>query len=718
MEDPTMRNPTLLLLCLPLLLGQTCTLTSDLDKYDDYQFADKNKSDAGKDGGKDAGKDGGEPDAGDAEETWWQRYDKLSGEASPECGEVTEKHLYCTGGVELEVDLACPDHCHAVTGRHCFCPYGREYQDAAEICRSKDMHLVKIDDREENEALGGLMLDMGMSSDEETFGPNGVNAAVWIGLNDLDKEGTFVWPDGSETAYQPWAFNQPDNLTGPEGEDCVAMQPGEGAQFFWHDYPCESYEGMEMERRSEAGHFFLCETADVDKEIGRSSVAFISQNSGPCQIPSSQTPGETCCTTVADVARSAAVEPGRCGLMLPSLPSMCTQFCHPGKVDYESGCPENLFFVGAPPYPPCCTMLGNDSAGYLCGFWESTGSGGCLPNGSATTTCPKPTAYKGPDEPLVKWNKCGDQECVLDNPQELAWADQCCTEPKDLELLLASEPGQCGMKFTNWGSEDCVQLNQKGVLDQSCPSLPLAPNSPMPEVSTMTRPGCCTDLGVCGGVNPASNLGCRANRNSMEEPYRLCRRANKGENLGVDPLLNEINYVYRDDAAGIREVRSKDYGDCDDPIQYNQSSYYFCRGPLAWEQARAACEWKKDRFLVRVDDADENDFLHERFSNSPFWIGAYMNDMSISDEWRWSDTEEPFFMGIHYQCAFASESILWRVIESRYVNWVGCGNSPEEQPQPNDDEGIEENCAQMRPDGYWSDEDCSIEQAYVCEDKG
>jgi len=200
-------------------LGQSCTLTSDLDKYDNYTFGDESK----RDGGKDSGKDAGKSDAGDAEETWWQRYDRLSAEVSPGCEEAAEKHLYCTGGVQLEADLTCPDHCHAVTGRHCFCPYRREYRDAVRTCQSTDMHLVKIDDRDENEALGGLLIDMGIASDERTSGANSVDGAAWIGLNDLEKEGTFVWPDGSQTSYQPWAFNQPDNLTGPEGEDCGAV---------------------------------------------------------------------------------------------------------------------------------------------------------------------------------------------------------------------------------------------------------------------------------------------------------------------------------------------------------------------------------------------------------------------------------------------------------------------------------------------------------------
>lgn len=711
-----MRNHDLIVLFILLVFSQTCTLTPGLDKYDDYKFGGKNDSDADKDGGK--------PDASAAQETFWQRYDRLSAEASPGCEEMGEEHLYCTGGVQLEVDLTCPDHCYAVTGRHCFCPYKREYRDAKKICQSRDMHLVKIDDRDENELIGSIMLEMGISSDEEIFGSDGVNGAIWIGLNDLDKEGTFIWPDGSKMTYEPWAHNQPDNLTGPEGEDCVVIQLSGTNEFLWYDYICESYEGMEIGKEFEAMHFFMCENKNSEKKIGNRTVAFTNQNKDRCKKPSPLSPGETCCTTMADVARSVAIEPGRCGGRIASLGSMCTQICQPGKVDYESGCPESILFVGTPKYPPCCTTLGSESAGYRCGLWESTGSSGCLPNPSATTTCPKPTAYKGPDETLVKYQRCGDTECKLDSPQELAWGDPCCTTREDVELLLAVEPGQCGIIFTDWGSTECNQINQKGELDQTCPSYPIVLNSPIPELDTIIRPGCCSEVGVCGAINSASNLGCSAYRADMKEPYQLCRRANKDESIGIDPLLNRINYIYRNDATGVRESRSKDYGNCDGPIEYNRNTYYFCQGPLEWAQARAVCEWKKDRYLVHVDDTEENSFLHERFHHGPFWIGAYVDDISRinsgsvwSDSWLWSDIDQPFFSGQSYQCVSVVESVNWNVIDKSYVNWVGCDNFDEDQAQPNDDQGIEENCAQMRPDGYWSDENCAIQQAYVCEEK-
>ena len=53
----------------------------------------------------------------------------------------------------------------------------------------------------------------------------------WIGLNDLDVEGTFQWVDGSSLTHQPWAPGEPNN----QGEEDCAM----GSLYRqWNDYPC------------------------------------------------------------------------------------------------------------------------------------------------------------------------------------------------------------------------------------------------------------------------------------------------------------------------------------------------------------------------------------------------------------------------------------------------------------------------------------------------
>ncbi|XP_058513860.1 low affinity immunoglobulin epsilon Fc receptor [Ochotona princeps] len=56
----------------------------------------------------------------------------------------------------------------------------------------------------------------------------------WIGLRDLDREGEFIWMDGSPLDYSNWSPGEPNN--GGQGEDCVMML-GSG---HWNDAFCRS----------------------------------------------------------------------------------------------------------------------------------------------------------------------------------------------------------------------------------------------------------------------------------------------------------------------------------------------------------------------------------------------------------------------------------------------------------------------------------------------
>jgi hypothetical protein len=54
----------------------------------------------------------------------------------------------------------------------------------------------------------------------------------WIGFNDRDTEGVWVWEDGSTGNYTQWAPNEPNDAG---GEDCGSLQDDET----WADLPCE-----------------------------------------------------------------------------------------------------------------------------------------------------------------------------------------------------------------------------------------------------------------------------------------------------------------------------------------------------------------------------------------------------------------------------------------------------------------------------------------------
>jgi len=55
------------------------------------------------------------------------------------------------------------------------------------------------------------------------------SSGFWIGLADIDQEGTFMWQSTAEdqTDFEAWGPSQPD---GDSDENCVAMVPD---SFLW-----------------------------------------------------------------------------------------------------------------------------------------------------------------------------------------------------------------------------------------------------------------------------------------------------------------------------------------------------------------------------------------------------------------------------------------------------------------------------------------------------
>jgi hypothetical protein len=686
-------HPILSLLLLSVgVLIPACSLTSGLDKYDDYTFG--GQADAGTGQRRDAGVGGtADADAGDGgQEGYWERFDRLSREASDACNDVP---LYCTGGTKLDTDLECPERCHAVSDNLCFCPFLLKYQQEARIlCESVGLDLIKIEDEDENNAIGDLLVSLGAEK--------GHMGTAWIGLADHDSDGVFVWPDGSEATYKPWALGQPDNLTQPDGEQCVIFEITEDntPDYVWHDWPCEAYEGKVGGDLVDLGHYFFCEK---DSSAGGTVVDIagfngIATDPASCEWPGTlfQNFGELCCTTIAGLSFGISTEPGRCGIKFPDTGIDCVQFCMPGKVDLVSGCESASLTAETLMEAPCCTIFGDDVNGYACGTWDQ--ELGCHMNSNTwSTPCDKPTAYKGPEEPLVDWLECDGVECELDRPEGLSMAEQCCTDQASVDNFRATAEEKCGIRYLEGHVESgfCLQMRMEGNLDDACSDW--EPNIEGPMKGQYLQKGCCTVFGYCGALSNYEK-GCRI---VADPPYRLCVRGKKDESIGPDPLLLE------------------DYGNCSESEDGRGNRFTFCDGPLEWEQARAACEWKENRLLVRIDDPEENEFLREGFRNTAFWIGARESDAPALDNWAWSDTGYVFFTGVLYGCG-TEATPTGDVKGDRYVNWAGCHDFPEADSQPDYVKAPEEDnekCAQMRTDGFWSDEDCALKKAYVCEEE-
>ena len=60
----------------------------------------------------------------------------------------------------------------------------------------------------------------------------------WLGLSDVNSEGTFVWSDGTQLNYTYWATRQPNNF---HNEDCVhTLGLLKSHEYKWNDVNCSS----------------------------------------------------------------------------------------------------------------------------------------------------------------------------------------------------------------------------------------------------------------------------------------------------------------------------------------------------------------------------------------------------------------------------------------------------------------------------------------------
>uniref|UniRef100_A0A668TXP5 C-type lectin domain-containing protein n=1 Tax=Oreochromis aureus TaxID=47969 RepID=A0A668TXP5_OREAU len=73
------------------------------------------------------------------------------------------------------------------------------------------------------------------SPNEQNFIVSITQYKTWIGLSDIEQEGTWKWVDGTPLTLKYWAPHQPDNKWSTE--NCVMIRYG---GIYWNDGKCEA----------------------------------------------------------------------------------------------------------------------------------------------------------------------------------------------------------------------------------------------------------------------------------------------------------------------------------------------------------------------------------------------------------------------------------------------------------------------------------------------
>ena len=105
---------------------------------------------------------------------------------------------------------------------------------AESACNNISGHLVKVDTEEEQLLLVAEIKRRSNWRRKFTY--------MWIGLNDLEEEGSWRWIDSSNATVSFWGSNQPNSAAlqysrGTGDQDCAAMDMS-SYDGRWNDFWC------------------------------------------------------------------------------------------------------------------------------------------------------------------------------------------------------------------------------------------------------------------------------------------------------------------------------------------------------------------------------------------------------------------------------------------------------------------------------------------------
>ncbi|XP_042357101.1 CD209 antigen-like [Plectropomus leopardus] len=105
----------------------------------------------------------------------------------------------------------------------------RSWQEARQFCTKQGGDLAVIDSREKHLSISNLI------NNYHDPGRPVSQTGLWIGLRDVEEEGTWRWLDGTRLAEGYWNDGEPNNIG---NEDCAAAYPRDNPFKSWNDAPC------------------------------------------------------------------------------------------------------------------------------------------------------------------------------------------------------------------------------------------------------------------------------------------------------------------------------------------------------------------------------------------------------------------------------------------------------------------------------------------------
>jgi hypothetical protein len=139
----------------------------------------------------------------------------------------------CSDGIDQDCsgvaddDPVCPDCIETpLLGQtYWICPTPRTYSEAEAHCAAQGARLVQVESEEENAAIYAAAQAIRRQD-------------YWLGMDDREEEGVFVWGDDSPIIYELWHDGEPNDWGG--NEDCGAFWTDDK----WNDFDCNQNLGV------------------------------------------------------------------------------------------------------------------------------------------------------------------------------------------------------------------------------------------------------------------------------------------------------------------------------------------------------------------------------------------------------------------------------------------------------------------------------------------
>ncbi|MBU1243990.1 VCBS repeat-containing protein [Myxococcota bacterium] len=126
-------------------------------------------------------------------------------------------HFSCANAASCAARTGCALHL-GTDSAYLFCETPRTFGEARSFCETLQGRLVIIGSEAENAFLVAHMV-----------------GSAFIGMSDLETEGTFLWIDGTTPTWTPWAEGEPNDSGGIE--DCGGLYADSG---LWNDFDCDT----------------------------------------------------------------------------------------------------------------------------------------------------------------------------------------------------------------------------------------------------------------------------------------------------------------------------------------------------------------------------------------------------------------------------------------------------------------------------------------------